>query len=189
MLRWLVSALATSEFARRSSAPTLYAAREPLATEELQALAGIWATTLDLDDGRLDLNLHLDASGAVHATNEQELPFNICRGEHGWSSARWSCSAVPESANLVLTLQLGVLHFRGKGTRQGLVCSSLAGHVMEGSDDPCCVGSFEMALALPFAQDVAALEERHRLRVDARPPPPLSFRLDGFIGQWCARCT
>jgi len=76
------------------------------------------------------------------------------------------------------------LYLEGTGERSGLRCMSLKGSVLEGRDDPCCVGAFDMTLVLPTSQDVAALEERHQARVDARPAPPLSFRLDGFVGRW-----
>lgn len=206
---------------------------EPLETEELEALAGIWRTNLKLDDGDTSLSLHLDAkTGQVYTADDSALPFNICHGK-GSSTANWGVTAVPESPQISLSLQLGILYLEGTGERSGLRCMSLKGSVLEGRDDPCCVGAFDMTLVLPTSQDVAALEERHQARVDARvclrhsrapplssthlslsatpahpptplfhapearhplpdrcsrvpqqPAPPLSFRLDGFVGRW-----
>jgi len=158
--------------------------KEPLAAEEVAALSGIWRTSLCLDDGDHDFSLHLKESGAVQTSDQSSLPFNICQGTT-WKSARWSVSAVPELDSAVsIRLQLGILYLEGKGERKGLRCVSLKGSVLEGRDDPCCVGSFELSLALPTNDDVSALMLRHLARREARPAPPLSFKLASFIGRW-----
>ena len=169
---------------RRCGPPSLFLPpKERLSSEEVQALAGVWRADLDLDDGAQTLSLHLDAQGGVHPA-ERSLPFNICNGEHGWSSARWECRAVRESSTVHLKLQLGVLYLEGTGERDGLRCKTLKGSVCEGGDDPCYVGSFELSLVLPTSNDVAVLQERHQARVDARPAPPLAFKLESFVGRW-----
>ena len=156
---------------------------EPLSTEEVEALAGVWRTSMKLDSGDWALSLHLDAGGQVHTTDDASLPFNICHGTT-WNSATWRVSAVPESTTVKLKLQLGMLYFEGEGERTGLRCMSIKGSVLEGRDDPCCVGSFDMNLALPTISDVAPLEAAHKARVEARPAPPVSYKRLGFVGTW-----
>ena len=97
-MRFLLPLLSTcTEFAVRHQAPCAFMPRkEPLATEEVEALAGVWRCNLDLDDGNQHLSLHLHPSGEVLTTGDTALPFNICHGRAG-STASWSVSAVPES--------------------------------------------------------------------------------------------
>jgi len=170
---------------RTPPAPTALVPRKlPLEPEELEACAGIWRVALNLDDGEKVITVHLDGRGGLSTTDAQGL--NVCSGEHGWSSTRWQMYARPESPNVSLRLQIGILYLEGKGTRQGLRCKTLKGSVLEGAADPCCVGSFKMSLVLPLKgeEELSSLEALHSRRVKQRPAPPLSFSALGFVGKW-----
>ena len=151
--------------------------------EEVAALAGVWRADLDLDTGVQQSNLHLDAAGRVHTTDDAQ--FNICRGTT-WTSARWSASLASSEAEGVVafTLQLGILCLEGRGVRNGLRCTTLSGSCLEGGDEPCCVGTFTLTLALPTTTDVSDLEKQHQARLMKRPAPPPTFRRSGFVGRW-----
>lgn len=183
-MRWVVGLLASSARPRHPASTAFFDSKQsqPLETEELEALAGVWSTTLDLDDGARRVSLHLDKNGHVN-TADASLPFNICHGETS-TSATWTASAVPESDKFKIKLQLGVLYLEGKGKRKGLRCSTMRGSVLEGGSEPCCVGGFEMRMSLPTTSDVTKLQERHQARIDARPAPPLSFARSSFVGRW-----
>jgi hypothetical protein len=163
---------------RSLAARALIPSKQPLDEEELEALAGVWHTELALDDGGRQVSLFLDALGRVQATEE--------RYGEGPGSSGWEALAVPGSTVVSLSLQLGVLFLEGTGERKpgGLRCASFRGSVLEGRDDPCVVGKFVMTFTMPTTEDTAALEQRHRSRVEARPAPPLSFKLAGFVGRW-----
>ena len=159
-------------------------AASPLDKEEVEALAGIWRTTLNIDSGERMVSLHLLSNGRVDTTAEDATnlgDLNICRGAT-WSSARWS--ATTDVQGVRIQLQLGLLHLEGSGARNGLRCSEFKGSVLEGAEEPDCVGGFHMALAMPTVTDVAALERSHQARVEKRPAPPVSFPLSGFVGRW-----
>ena len=68
-MRWVVGLLASSARPRIAHSPTAFfgdKTSQPLASEELEALAGVWSTTLDLDDGARRVSLHLDKNGHVN---------------------------------------------------------------------------------------------------------------------------
>ena len=162
--------------------------------EEYMALVGVWRAELELDDGDASLSLHLAAppsvqpgevapgGGRVHPMDDA-LPFNICQGSDGSTSARWSAHS-GGGDQLALSMQLGNLYLEGRGTRRGLRCAAFSGTVLEGGSDPCVVGRFSMRLALPITSDTTELEERYRQRLAARKAPPLAFRRAGFVGRW-----
>ncbi|KAL1496321.1 hypothetical protein AB1Y20_016278 [Prymnesium parvum] len=152
--------------------------QQPLDSEELQALAGMWRCSLDLDDGYRQLTCHLDVSGKLTSSDE-DLP--------AWN-ANWEASkASDEGGQLAVWLRLGALQLQGSGERTGgLRCSLFTGTVLEGDEEPVCVGSFEMELALPAVDQAAlpALEARHTARLNAKPAPPPRFVRASFIGMW-----
>jgi len=187
-MRWILGLLASSSPSLRLGKPMAFRPQKlPLESEEVEALAGIWRAELDLDDGAKSISLFLDANGKVRAADESVLPdANICQGTT-WSD-QWRVTAVPEGDTVSLKLSLGVLYLEGKGTRQGLRCSSVAGSVLEGKEDPCCVGSFRMGLVMPSGgwdrSVIKSLEDRHEARVLRRPAPPIAFSRSGFAGRW-----
>mmetsp|Transcript_21598 Transcript_21598/g.63867 ORF Transcript_21598/g.63867 Transcript_21598/m.63867 type:complete len:178 (+) Transcript_21598:23-556(+) len=102
-------------------------AEQPLGEEELQALAGVWRASLDLDDGQRDLTCHLDVSGRL-TSSESDLPV--------WN-ANWQAAAVGEGGPVKLRMRLGNLQLSGKGERAGVLrCALVTGHVLEGDDEP-----------------------------------------------------
>ena len=140
---------------------------------------------MDLDDGFKELTLALDSKGSVTSTDE-----NMFR-RGAWE--RWEAKAdagEDASREVRFTLRLGPWLLDGKGTRPadgGLRCSVVRGSVLEGSDDPCCVGRFEMTLTLPEADtdtELPALEASHQARLDSRPGPPPRFSKGSFLGPW-----
>jgi len=184
-MRWLPCTLLAcqrplQQYRPQRALPPVALSNQPLESEEIEALAGIWQADLTLDDGDMQVSLHLDAKGHVHTSTV--LPFNICLESERMD--RWDVSAPPEGNEIRFKLQLGVLSLEGKGTREGLRCSQLSGSVLEGRDDPCCVGHFRMGMVLPTTPDVSALEARHQARLNSRPAPPLSFERSSFAGRW-----
>ena len=151
------------------------AREEPLEKEELQALSGVWSTALDLDDGSHNVTCHLDATGKVFTT-----------GAALGQGARWSARAAEGSDRFRLKLQLGKWLLTGIGERTGLRCVTISGSVLEGYEDPDCCGRFTMALSMPATadDDLPALEQRHRRRLDARPAPPIRYSVPGIAGRW-----
>ena len=74
-----------------------------LVAEEYQALAGVWRTDLELDDGHATISLHLatpkslgtgSPGGKVHTM--LKLPFSICHG--GQQARSWSATEPPMRA-------------------------------------------------------------------------------------------
>jgi hypothetical protein len=65
-----------------------------------------------------------------------------------------------------------------------LRCQWIKGYVVEGDHEPCCVGSFEMRLAMSAVEDMDALASRYRRRLEAKPAPPPRFRKAGFVDTW-----
>ncbi len=169
-----------------------------LVAEEYQALAGVWRTDLELDDGHATISLHLAAprslgtgspGGEVHTM--LKLPFSICHGgqqARSWSVHRTAHAGQEGEDMLGLSLELGNLHLEGQGERRpagGLRCTSFAGTVFEGgAADPCVVGKFSMQLALPIVTDLSPLEERYRKRIASQPAPPPAYPRTGFVGRW-----
>ena len=174
--------------------PRAGTAQLKLAEEEYKALAGVWRANLELDDGDMTVSLHLAAppslsgggiapgGGRVYPM-ESALPFNICQGADGSSSARWAAEHREED-ELCLSLQLGNLYLEGRGERRGLRCSDFSGTVFEGGEDPCVIGRFGLRLSLPLTTDMSALEERYRERVASRRPPPISYPRASFVDRW-----
>ena len=146
---------------------------------EYRALAGIWSTTLDLDDGLQEATCHLDARGSL--TTTVPIEFN--------TELRWDARSSSSSEDVVrIQLSVGPFLLNGKGVREGgsLRCRVLKGSVLEGTHDPCCVGSFEMKLKLPAADadELEKLERSHRQRLDAKPAPAIRFGRSNFVGRW-----
>jgi hypothetical protein len=200
-MRWAVGTLLASSHRPWSG---LYDARRAgnvqlsaqLVKEEYSALAGVWRAELELDEGNTAMSLHLAApqslalgtiapGGGKVFPMEEKLPFNICSGNDGWTSARWSAHAAPKNDDeLRLSLRLGNLYLEGRGERRGLRCTAFVGTVLEGGEDPCVVGRFSLQLALPLTSDTGALEKTYERRLAARRPPPLEFARAGFVGPW-----
>ena len=193
-MRYLLTTLAATTPSVRHGPPCLV----HLASEEFQALAGVYRADLSLDEGDMALSLHLAAPESLHLDcehhgkvypMESNLPFNIIQS-NGWSSAQWSaCRAVQAGEegddNLDLNLQLGNLYLEGRGQRGGdFRCPAFAGTVFEGGEDPCVVGRFSMQLSLPIQSDVTPLEEAYRARIASQPAPPLTYERSEFVGQW-----
>jgi len=161
----------------------------PLEEEELQALAGVWRASLDLDDGEHTISCQLTADGRVHTTD----PTLENHPGHG-GGGRWWAKAIAKpgshgdpSEAIKMRIRIADWTFEGTGIRDGLRCGAVKGSVLEGQDDPCCVGSFSMALALPEVGDgpqLTALEDKLRARLDARPAPPARFARKAFTGSW-----
>ena len=90
----------------------------------------------------------------------------------GWSAAKWSATRVVHAGEedddkLCVTLQLGNLRLEGRGRRKGLRCNVFVGKVLDvGDDPPRMCGRFSMGLLLPIKSDVAALEERYKMRIE-----------------------
>ena len=143
---------------------------------EARAFAGIWDAKLDLDDGLQQVAVALDPRGSLTTTSSSA---------RGSSWERWEASA-DESDSVKLRLRIGPWMLRGTGCRDGLRCRELTGSVLEGGDDPVCVGSFSMTMATPAADDdeLTELERSHYARLDAKPAPPPRFRRDSFVGRW-----
>ena len=162
---------------RRTSSIRL--AFEPLDQFEERATAGIWSLSLDLDDGMLSLVCNLNADGSLSTDTKNAR-------SKGWE--RWEASADAETNDLKMRVRLGPWMLRGLGGRCDgtLRCRSIKGSVLEGGDDPVCVGSFDMSLRVPVADDdeLDELERSHRAKVDARPAPPPRFRRGHFCGGW-----
>jgi len=187
-MRWMLGTLLASSHRPRLRPPELFGEGVPkLAQEEVKALAGVWTTQIEFEDRYdADISLYLESSGRV-VPMDDELPYNLCVGSHGWS---WWCADRSVMAGtegddkLSLSLQLGHLRFEGHGKREDFRCSEFVGEVVyEGADaDP--VGHFSMQLRLPIKSNVSALEERYQQRIAARPPPPPSFPFSDFIGRW-----
>lgn len=197
-MRWLLGTLLASSHHSRHRPLALFGAdgQPQLAGEEYEAIAGVWRADLELDDGDMAMSLHLampphssqQFDGRVYPMVE-ELPFNICRNNDGWSSARWSverevCAGAEGDHKLWLLMQLGNLYLEGRGERSGLRCPAFAGTVYEGSEDPCVVGRFSMQLSLPIRTDIGTLEARYQERIASRRPPPLTYPRSGFLGRW-----
>lgn len=159
----------------------------PFEEEELQALAGVWRVSMDLDEGLKELSCQLTASGRVRTTDE-----SIEAHHGGGDGGRWWAESTKSATrawgtSIYLTIRLGDWTLLATGERSGLRCCKLVGHVLEGQDDPCCVGTFAMALALPEVSDgptLDALDARFKQRLDARPAPPARFSRDAFAGRW-----
>ena len=152
---------------------------ESLDEFERRAMAGVWATTLDLDDGLQQITCHLGEDGQVSSTmrNLDPKPWH-----------RWEAKVVNGEKILKFKLYLGDLALEGKGVREGesLRCASVSGSVIEGVDDPVYVGDFRMELAMPAADDSEekALRKSHMAKIDAKPAPPPKFKWDAFVGRW-----
>jgi len=161
----------------------------PQEDEELQALAGVWRLTLDLDDGLREISAQLTADGRVHTT-DQALENHPGHG----GGARWWVEAVANRSAPAGTLQSFEMSIRiadwtllATGKREGLRCREMSGSVLEGQEDSCCIGSLAMSLALPAVDDgaaLAALEQKLRARLEARPAPPARFAREAFSGGW-----
>lgn len=173
----------------QSHAMMLLSDAAPLEDEELQALAGVWRASLDLDDGLHELSCQLTADGRVHTTD----PALENHPGHG-GGGRWRAKALARpgshgarSETIEVSIRIADWTLLATGVRDGLRCGQLKGTVLEGQDDPCCVGSFAMALALPEVDDgasLAALEAKLKARLDARPAPPARFARGAFSGGW-----
>jgi hypothetical protein len=155
---------------------------EPLEADELRALAGLWRASLDLDDGKQSFTCALGVFGKLRVFGDLPLLAQV-------DSCRWDASSVGSAGpgSVSINLQIGPWTLTGGGERNGLRCSFVSGSVFEGSfDDPVYVGSFKIALASAEVGDeeLPALEERHRERLNLRPAPPSKFRRDSFAGQW-----
>ena len=212
---WLLSTLLASSILRNRAAIGLSIARHhvrttvrcrppflfgeggkpELAIEEYRALAGVWRGDLELDDGDVSVALHLAAPTSTIAFGgkvflmQDNLPFNICHGESGWTSARWSverkvCAGAEGDDQLRMYIQLGNLYLEGRGQRRGLRCSAFSGTVFEGGTDPVVVGRFSLQLALPLNSNMSALEERYARRIASRRAPPPSYQRFAFFGSW-----
>lgn len=146
---------------------------------ELKALAGVWSLTMDLDDGLQKLACNLDASGTL--TTEREGLSRIADAKD-----RWKAAADAESGSMNMRVSIGPWMLRGNGMRtNGLRCKSVTGSVLEGGDDPVCVGSFAMTLRVPVAdaEELSELERSRTAKLDARPAPPPRFRRGYYIGE------
>ena len=156
-----------------------------LATEEFQALAGVWRADLQLNDEDVTISLHL--ADPKHETEfppggdvfpiEDSLPFSVRQHELNWRSARWSVSRYVYAGQqgddiLGLSVQLGNLALEGRGQRAGLRCRAFVGKVYETSDVPKVIGRFSLQLALPIKADTLALEKQYQQRISARSAPP-----------------
>ena len=212
-MRWVVSTLLASSSRVRHCAPQLFGegGQPQLAEEEYRALAGVWRADLELDDGDMQIPLHLAAppssqwgpdgsirsapNGAAPAGRvypmDDKLPWNVLSGgSSGRSTAWWSASRdVPAGAEgddaLRLSMQLGNLYLEGRGQRgDDFRCTSFAGTALEGGDDPCVVGRFNLQMSLPFNADIDTLGERYQQRIAARPTPPLTYRRSSFVDRW-----
>lgn len=152
---------------------------ESLDEFERRAMAGMWATTLDLDDGVQHMTCHLGEDGQVSSTMQNHSP-------KPWH--RWEAKVVNGEKVLKFKLYLGDLALEGKGVREGnsLRCASVSGSVIEGIDDPVYVGDFRMELAMPAADasEEKALRKSHKAKVDARPAPPPKYAVSAFFGRW-----
>ena len=51
-------------------------------------------------------------------------------------------------------------------------------------EEPYEVGRFAMRLSLPIKTDTDALVQQYMQRIASRPPPPLEYTRDGFVGNW-----
>ena len=145
---------------------------------EQRALSGIWDTSLELDDGPQRVTCHLAERGALTTT------ASLARGP-AWE--RWEASVERESGSVRMDLRLGPWTMSGKGVRtDGLRCRSVTGSVLEGGDDPVCVGSFSMVMQMPAADEaeLSTLERSHLAKVEARPAPPPRFARGVFRGNW-----
>ena len=162
----------------RARRPTVRLRFEPCDEHEVKALSGLWSASLNLDDGIKQFTLALDSSGSL-TTTEASL-------SRGGAWERWEARADDEAVRF--NLRLGPWLLDGVGHRPaggGLRCACVSGVVLEGSEDPCHVGSFEMTLSLPAADaELPALEARHRARLDAQPAPPPRFAQRQFCGSW-----
>ena len=80
-------------------------------------------------------------------------------------------------------MQLGNLYLEGRGERgDNFRCSSFVGTALEGGDDPCVVGRFNMQLALPFNDELdmlEAMEMRKAAREKASPGERARARAPG----------
>ena len=166
-----------------------------LAVEEYEALAGVWRTQLELEDGEEStVSLHLAAPQALSCgamgsyggnvyPMDNPLPLSSC-SMMSVSDAKWSADE-DEKGRLCINMKLGNLQLEGRGERTGLRCSAFVGTVFEGTDDDACVvGRFNMKLSLPIKSDTTDLEERLAARLANRKPPPLTYARSGFVGSW-----
>lgn len=166
---------------------SIMTAEFPLETEEREAIAGIWSANLDLGDGYTRMTFALSSSGKLTATS----PDSSMRGS-------WEAGARRGRSDISMRLFFGPWVLTGHGERRndaantetngkvGLRCKAIDGVVLEGILEPCCVGKFNLTLALPYANDeqLAVLDKRHKTKVAKRRAPPYKFNLTSFIGRW-----
>ena len=126
--------------------------------------------------GKNVLSLHFDLE-------ETEL-------DDAWWSASRRVRAGDEGDDMLkLSVRLGDLQFEGQGQRaSGLRCRTFVGKVLQDDEDefeePYEVGRFAMRLSLPIKTDTDALVQQYMQRIASRPPPPLEYTRDGFVGNW-----
>ena len=151
-----------------------------LEQEQVYALTGVWKATIHLDDS--DQTLQFD----IHLMNQHRLVTR--NGYKHKETHSWDASLTKED-QMTLKLHIDDWTLIGKEAKleaNALRCNRITGTVLEGLRDPCCVGRFELCLALPSIceEDLPALQRQREARADARPAPPLLFARDSFLGTW-----
>lgn len=148
---------------------------------EQRAFAGIWSVKLDLDDGAQEWRIYLNPSGGKAVAVGGEACMSDTR--HSYWEAK-----VNDDGEIRMKLHFGFLVLQGKGRieRNSIRCTMLSGWVLEGTDEPDCVGSFSMGLPFPDVRgaELRQLYKDHKEREDSRLSGLSRFRLNGFLGQW-----